>query len=84
MGRMRLRRMGAKKSPFYRIVVADQRRARNGRFIEVVGTYDPRTEPATINFKEDRAQYWLGVGAQPSERVGILLAKSGISAEKKD
>lgn len=83
MVRMRLRRMGAKKAPFYRIVVADQRRARNGRFIEVVGTYDPKTEPATVNFNEDRAKYWLGVGAQPSERVNILLANSGL-VEKKD
>jgi len=81
--RMRLRRMGAKKNPFYRIVVADQRRARDGRFIEVVGTYDPLTDPATIKFNEDRAKYWLGVGAQPSDRVAILLAKSGL-VEKKD
>lgn len=83
MVRMRLRRMGAKKNPFYRIVVADQRRARNGRFIENIGTYDPMQEPAVINFKEDRAKYWLGVGAQPSERVSILLTKSGL-LEKKD
>ena len=83
MVRMRLRRMGAKKNPFYRIVVADQRRARDGRFIEVVGTYDPLTDPATIKFNEDRAKYWLGVGAQPSDRVAILLAKSGL-VEKKD
>ena len=83
MVRMRLRRMGAKKKPFYRIVVADQRRARDGRFIENVGTYDPLTEHATIKFDEERAKYWLGVGAQPSDRVAILLAKSGL-VEKKD
>lgn len=83
MVRMRLRRMGAKKNPFYRIVVADQRRARDGRFIENVGTYDPMCEPAKIEFKEDRAKYWLGVGAQPSDRVSILLAKCGL-IEKKD
>ena len=78
MVRMRLRRMGAKKNPFYRIVVADQRRARDGRFIEILGTYNPKTEPATITFKEDRAKYWLGVGAQPSETVNRLLITSGI------
>ena len=82
MVRMRLRRMGAKKNPFYRIVVADQRRARDGRFIENVGTYDPLTEPATIKFNEERAKYWLGVGAQPSDRVAILLAKSGLVPKK--
>ncbi len=82
MVRMRLRRMGAKKQPFYRIVVADQRRARDGRFIEVVGTYDPLTDPATIKFNEDRAKYWLGVGAQPSDRVAILLEKSGLVPKK--
>ena len=75
---MRLRRMGAKHCPFYRIVVADQRRARDGRFIEVVGTYDPKTEPATIKFDEERAKYWLNVGAQPSDTVAGLLEKSGI------
>ena len=82
MVRMRLRRMGAKKSPFYRIVVADQRRARDGRFIEVVGTFNPLTDPAEVTFKEDRAKYWLGVGAQPSEKVSYLLKKAGIVAEK--
>ena len=79
---MRLRRMGAKKHPFYRIVVADQRRARNGRFIEVVGTYDPMTDPVTIKFDEERTKYWLGVGAQPSETVNNLLVRSGLAERK--
>ena len=82
MVRMRLRRMGAKKHPFYRIVVADQRRARNGRFIEVVGTYDPMTDPGTIKFDEEKTKYWLGVGAQPSETVNKLLVISGLAENK--
>ena len=69
MVRIRLRRMGAKKSPFYRIVVADQQSPRDGRFIEIIGTYNPLTQPAQIDVKRDRAAYWLGVGAQPSDSV---------------
>ena len=81
MVRIRLRRMGAKKKPFYRVVVADQRSPRDGRFIENIGTYDPLTDPPTIDIKSERAGHWLSVGAQPSEAVARLLAKSGITDE---
>lgn len=75
MVRIRLRRMGAKKKPFYRIVVADKRSPRDGRFIENIGTYNPLTNPETVEIKHDRAAYWLSVGAQPSDAVGRLLKK---------
>ena len=78
MVRIRLRRVGAKKQPSYRIVVTDSRAPRDGRFIEVIGFYGPRTEPETVTIQEDRALYWLGVGAQPSEAVARLLRKHGI------
>ncbi len=81
MVRIRLRRMGAKKKPFYRIVVADQRSPRDGRFIENIGTYDPMTDPPTIDIKSERAGHWLSVGAQPSEAVARLLTKTGITDE---
>jgi small subunit ribosomal protein S16 len=61
--------MGAKKNPFYRIVVADQQSPRDGRFIEIIGTYNPLTTPIQVEVKRDRAEYWLGVGAQPSDSV---------------
>ena len=77
MVKIRLRRLGAKKAPFYRIVVADSRYPRDGRFIEEIGTYNPNTQPSTIQIKSDRAQYWLGVGAQPSEPVFKLLNITG-------
>lgn len=73
MVRIRLRRMGAKKKPFYRIVVADQHSPRDGRFIEIIGTYDPLPNPAKVELKEERVRYWLGVGAQPSDSVARLL-----------
>jgi small subunit ribosomal protein S16 len=73
--------MGAKKKPFYRIVVADQRSPRDGRFIENIGTYDPLTDPPTVNVKTERAGHWLRVGAQPSEAVARLLKKTGITDE---
>ena len=77
MVRIRLRRMGAKKKPFYRIVVADKRSPRDGRFIETIGTYDPMTEPATVELKLDRAAHWLSVGAQPTDAlVHILKSKN--------
>ncbi len=76
--KMRLRRMGAKKAPFYRIVVADSRYPRDGRFIEEVGTYNPMTEPATIVIDEEKAKKWLGCGAQPTDTVKNLLKKKGI------
>ena len=70
--------MGAKKKPFYRIVVADKRSPRDGRFIETIGTYDPLTEPETVELKLDRAAHWVSVGAQPSEAVARLLRKQGV------
>ena len=72
---IRLARMGATKKPFYRIVVIEKDRARNGRSIEVVGTYDPRTNPAAVKLQHERIQYWIGVGAQMSDRVAKLVAK---------
>ncbi len=72
---IRLSRVGARKQPHYRVVVIEKDRARNGRSVEVVGTYNPRTEPATVDFKRDRVDYWVKNGAQLSERVGKLLAK---------
>jgi len=77
MVRIRLRRMGLKKQPSYRIVVADQRSARTGGFIEIVGTYNPRTQPITELVEEDRILYWLSVGAQPSEAVESILKRTG-------
>ncbi len=76
MVKIRLRRMGAKKSPFYRIVVADSRYPRDGRFIEEIGTYDPRVNPAAINVDADRAQAWIKTGSQPTETVKALLKKA--------
>jgi small subunit ribosomal protein S16 len=80
MVKIRLRRVGAKKQPSYRIVVADSRAPRDGRFIEVIGFYNPRTEPETVKIKEDRALHWLNVGAQPTESVARLLNKQGTMA----
>jgi small subunit ribosomal protein S16 len=71
---IRLARVGARKQPHYRVVVIEKDRARNGRSVEVVGTYNPRTTPATVELKRDRIDYWTGNGAQLSERVGKLLA----------
>ncbi len=76
--RIRLRRMGAKKRPFYRVVVADQRSPRDGRFIENIGRYQPMDDPSLIEIDADRALHWLRVGAQPSDQVRNLLRKSGI------
>lgn len=70
--------MGAKRQPFYRVVVADSESPRDGRFIEIIGHYNPRTDPPTIDIKADRAQYWLSVGAQPSDSAAQLLKKVGI------
>lgn len=77
MVRIRLRRVGAKKQPSYRIVVADSRSPRDGRFIENIGHYNPRTEPATMWVKEERALHWLSVGAQPSDTVLYILKTLG-------
>jgi small subunit ribosomal protein S16 len=70
--------MGAKKRPFYRVVVADQRSPRDGRFIENIGRYHPLEDPSLIEIDEERALYWLGVGAQPSNTVRVLMTKVGI------
>jgi small subunit ribosomal protein S16 len=77
MVKIRLRRVGAKKQPSYRVVVADSRSPRDGRFIEVIGFYNPRTEPETVTIEEDRALHWLSVGAQPTEAVARLLRSQG-------
>ena len=77
MVKIRLRRMGAKKSPFYRIVVADSRYPRDGRFIEEIGTYNPVVNPAELKVDVDRAQAWIKTGAQPTETVRDLLKKAG-------
>ena len=78
MVKMRLRRMGAKKAPFYRVVVADSRYPRDGRFIEEIGYYNPQTEPAEVKIDAEKAKTWLANGAQPTETVKALLKKSGI------
>ena len=77
MVKIRLRRMGAKKAPFYRIVVADSRYPRDGRFIEEIGTYNPTTSPLELKVDVDRAQAWIKTGAQPTETVRDLLKKAG-------
>ncbi len=76
--KIRLRRMGAKKAPFYRVVVADSRYPRDGRFIEEIGYYNPMTNPAEINIDAEKATKWLNNGAQPTETVKALLKKNGI------
>ncbi len=76
--KMRLRRIGAKKAPFYRVIVADSRSPRDGRFIEEIGYYNPLTEPAEIKIDAEKAKKWIANGAQPTETVKSLLKKSGI------
>ncbi len=78
MVKIRLRRMGAKKAPFYRIVVADSRYPRDGRFIEELGTYNPLKEPAEITVNAESAKKWIADGAQPTDTVRILLKKAGV------
>ena len=78
MLKLRLRRMGAKKRPSYRIVVAESTAPRDGRFIEIVGLYDPLTEPATVRLNEERAKHWLSVGAQPTDTVRDILRKANL------
>ncbi|UCF30347.1 MAG: 30S ribosomal protein S16 [bacterium] len=75
---IRLKRMGKKKQPFYRVVVADSRSPRDGRFIDIIGTYDPKKDPAEIVIKEEKALEWLRTGAKPSDTVRSLLSKKGI------
>lgn len=77
MVKIRLKRMGTHKRPFYRVVVADSRTPRNGRFIEEIGTYDPLKDPAEIKIDKERAEKWLSTGAQPTDTVRALLKKSG-------
>jgi small subunit ribosomal protein S16 len=76
---MRLMRFGGKKSPFYRIVVSDRRTSRDGRFIEQLGTYNPKKDPVEVRFKEEKAIQWLKKGAQPTPTVRQLLIRSGVS-----
>ena len=80
MIKLRLRRTGAKKRPNYRIVAAEHSSPRDGRFIEIIGHYNPLTEPATVKVNEERARYWLSVGAQPSETVAGILKRAGVIA----
>jgi small subunit ribosomal protein S16 len=77
--RLRLTRVGGKKDPIWRVVVADQRSPRDGRVIETIGQYNPQTEPSTIRIDEERARHWLDRGAQPSQQVSKLLRISGVS-----
>ncbi len=76
--KIRLRRMGAKKAPFYRIIVADSRSPRDGRFIEEIGYYNPNTEPSEVKVNEELAQKWLSTGAQPTATVSRLFKQAGI------
>ena len=78
MVKIRLRRMGAKKAPYYRVVVADSRAPRDGRFIEEIGTYDPMAEGEKIKVDMDRAKYWIANGAQPTDTVRGLLKSAGV------
>lgn len=78
MVRIRLRRVGRKKAPVYRIVVADSKSPRDGKFIEIIGQYDPRKTEGGLSVKEDRANYWLNVGAQPSDTARSLLRRAGV------
>ena len=78
MVKIRLKRMGMKKAPFYRIVVCDSRTPRDGRFIEEIGYYNPVSEPVELKVNEERAKYWLSVGAQPTDTTRGLLKKGGV------
>lgn len=80
--KMRLTRMGSRKKPYYRIVVADSVSPRDGKFIEIVGNYDPKKDPAEITLKEDRIKEWLSKGAEPTLTVSQLLGKKGITIAK--
>ena len=78
MVKIRLRRMGAKKAPFYRVVVADSRYPRDGRFVEEIGYYDPTKEPCVVKIDGEKAKSWIAKGAQPTDTVKVLLKKEGI------
>ena len=77
--RMRLTRVGSKKNPIYRVVIADARSPRDGRFIEIIGRYNPQTDPSTIELDEAKVKHWIGKGAQPSDAVSKLIKAAGIS-----
>ncbi len=79
---IRLARVGARKQPYYRVVVIDKERARNGRAVEIVGTYNPRTSPASVDLKRDRIEHWRSKGAQVSDRVEKLLTKTAPSSSE--
>ena len=81
MVKIRLKRMGMKKKPFYRLVVTDSRNARDGRFIEVLGNYDPSQNPAVVNVDEEKVLDWMGKGAQPTDTVKNLFSKKGLMAK---
>ena len=81
MVKLRMARAGAKKRPFYRVVVTDSRSPRDGRFIEQIGTYDPNKDPAVLKIKEDRLAHWLGVGAKPSDTLRRLVLKQPKTAD---
>ena len=81
MVRIRLSRVGGKKQPYYRVVIADSRKPRDGRFIEIIGHYNPRTEPSTIDIDKEKALKWLGCGAKPSSTVEKLLEITGVKKE---
>jgi len=80
--KLRLRRIGKKKQPMYKVVAADSRSPRDGKFLEAIGIYNPLTDPLTLDIKEDRAMYWLNVGAQPTDTVKSLLSQKGIILKK--
>lgn len=80
--KLRLKRMGKKKQPVYKVVAADSRSPRDGKFIEAIGLYNPKSDPATVEIKEDRALYWLKVGAQPTDTVKNLLTHQGIMLKR--
>jgi len=82
--KIRLQRYGSKKRPFYRLVAADSRSPRDGRYLEIIGTYNPTTEPATVKIDEEKAQKWLAEGAQPTDTVKNLFAKAGFTSRKEN
>ncbi len=83
MVKIRLTRLGDKKSPFYRIIVADERAPRDGRFVDVLGTYNPLTNPAKVELDAEKAKKWIANGAQPTDTVRTILAQQGVIPEKK-
>ena len=82
--KIRLQRHGSKKRPFYRLVAADSRSPRDGRYLEIIGTYNPTTEPASVKIDSEKAQKWLNEGAQPTDTVKNLFSKAGIKSSKEN